>query len=371
MKIALVCPYDYSFPGGVANHMSHLDEHLTRMGHEVKILAPCSKHVEGAEVIPLGKPVPIPTSGSIARIGFAFLSSFRVKAILKKEKFDIIHIHEPLTPMVPLVVLSMSQAVNVGTFHAYHDNARGYGLSKPLLNKWFHKLHGKIAVSKPAMDFVSKHFPGDYSIIPNGVDTSHFCPEVTPLKDFRDGKLNILFVGRLEKRKGLNYLLKAYRLIKTEMPGTRLIVVGPGTRLRRGYQRMVKKQGLEDVVFTGGVPYAELPRYYQSADVFCSPATGGESFGIVLLEAMSVGKPIVASDIEGYNELVTSGIHGLLVPSRDENALAQALLTLLRDKSRCQQMGEQGRLKAQAYDWKTISRRIVSYYEEVLARHSS
>ncbi len=216
------------------------------------------------------------------------------------------------------------------------------------------------------MKYVNKHFPADYTIIPNGVDPKHFCPDVSPIDELSDGKSNILFVGRLEKRKGLDYLLKAYHEIKLRIPESRLIVVGPGARLRRKYQKQVMQNGLRDVAFVGRVSYNELPRYYRTADIFCCPATGRESFGIVLLEAMAVGKPIVASNIEGYAGVVTHGAEGLLVPPKSAEKLAQALISLMTNETLRQQMGAQGRLKALEYDWERITQRLLNYYLKVL-----
>ena len=371
MKIALVSPYDFAYPGGVTNHISSLEHYLTKMGHKVKVIAPASKAVStfGDRFIPVGKPRPVPSSGSIARVTISLRLAPTIKAILDEEKFDIIHLHEPLCPMLCTTVLRLSQTANVGTFHAY--GAIGYSLVKPLntilLKRWFRKLHGKIAVSKPAMELVNKHFPGDYTVIPNGVDLDCFSSGVSPIDEFGDGKINILFVGRLEKRKGLDYLLEAHKHIKQEIPNSRLIVVGPGTRLRNKYEKRVARNGLKDVVFVGCVSHDELPRYYKTADIVCAPATGKESFGIVLLEAMALGKPVVASNIDGYASIMTHGVEGLLVPPRDEKALAQALVSLMASESLRQQMGAKGRLTAAEYDWKRIVQRVVDYYAKVLS----
>ncbi|GAH69584.1 unnamed protein product, partial [marine sediment metagenome] len=201
-----------------------------------------------------------------------------------------------------------------------------------MLNRRRRKLDGKIAVSKPAMEFASKYIPGYYNIIPNGIDLEHFSPDIAPIKEFCDGKQNILFVGRLERRKGLIYLIKAYQQVKREIPNSRLIIVGPGTRLRKPYEKWIKRNGLEDVVFIGYASYADLPRYYKTADVYCAPSTSHESFGIVLLEAMAVGKPIIASRIDGYAGVVTDGEDGWLVPPGDSRALAKALISVLGDE---------------------------------------
>ena len=373
MKIALVSPYDFAYPGGVTNHISSLEYYLTRMGHEVKVIAPASKAVTtfGDRFIPIGKPRAIPSSGSIVRVTISPWLSSRIKAVLDEENFDIIHLHEPLMPMLCTTVLRLSQTTNIGTFHAFAGRP-SYSFAKPLamrfLKKWFRKLDGKIAVSKPAMEFANKHLPGDYTIIPNGVDLAHFSPDVPPIDEFCDGKLNILFTGRLEKRKGANYLLKAYQRVKEEIPDSRLIIVGPGTRLRNKYEKHVKRHGLKDVVFIGYASYDDLPRYYKTADIFCAPATGRGSFGIVLLEAMAIGKPIVASNIEGYASLLTHGAEGLLVPPKDKEALAQALISLMTDESLRQQMGARGILKAKEYDWKYLTQRILDYYISILSQ---
>jgi phosphatidylinositol alpha-mannosyltransferase len=372
MKIALVSPYDFVYPGGVTNHITSLGHHLALMGHDVRVIAPASKTVTtlGDILIPVGKPLPIPTSGSIARITISPRLRPNIKDLLAEEKFDIIHLHEPLMPMLCPIVLRDSQTVNVGTFHAF-DGKPGYNFLKPLstliLGKIASKLDGRIAVSKPAMEFVNRYFPGNYDIIPNGVEIEHFSPDVAPIDELSDGKLNILFVGRLEKRKGADYLLKAYQRIKRDLPNSRLIIVGPGTRLRSKYERQVEQSDLKDVIFVGYINYNELPRYYKTADIFCAPATGWESFGIVLLEAMAAGKPVVASNIDGYASILTDGVEGLLVPPKDDAKLAQALTSLMADSSLRQKMGANGVRKAAEYDWKHIAQRVLDYYGKVLA----
>ena len=372
MKIALVSPYDFAYPGGVAIHISALEHHFTKMGHQVKVIAPASKAVSsfGDRFIPIGNPRPIPASGSIARITISLRLASQIKTVLNEEKFDIIHLHEPFMPMLCTAVLRFSDTANVGTFHACQGRPSynfGWPISRIMLRRRCRKLTGKIAVSKPAMEFASKYIRGYYNIIPNGVDLEHFSPDVSPVDKFGDGKLNILFVGRLEKRKGLLHLLKAYQWVKQEIPNSRLIVVGPGTRLRHKYEKQVRHAGFKDIVFVGYVSYDELPRYYKTADIFCAPATGRESFGIVLLEAMAIGKPIVASNIEGYASVITDSVDGLLVPPKDEKMLARALISLMRDESLRRQMEVSGRLKAKEYNWEHIASKVLSYYARVLS----
>jgi len=373
MKIALVSPYDFAYPGGVTNHISALEYRFTQMGHDVRVIAPASKAAPdcfGDRFIPIGKPRSFPSSGSIIRISMSLRLASRIKSVLDEEKFDIIHLHEPLMPMLCTAVLRFSHAVNVGTFHAC-DGSPGYKFGRPIvtemLNRRARKLSGRIAVSKPAKEYVQKYIRGYYDIIPNGIDLERFSSDVSPIDEFCDGKQNILFVGRLEYRKGLIYLLKAYKQVKNNFPNSRLIVVGPGTRLRKKYERWVRGSQLEDVVFVGHVGYDELPRYYRAADIFCAPATGRESFGIVLLEAMALGKPIVASDIPGYGSVVTHGAEGLLLPPKNAEGLAQALISLLSDKALRQQMGDRGRITVQAYGWENIARRVLNYYMRILS----
>jgi phosphatidyl-myo-inositol alpha-mannosyltransferase len=367
MNIAQVSPYDYAYPGGVNTHISHLALHLAKMGHKVKILAPCSnekKLPSAQDVVPLGKTIPYPSNGSVARLTLSLWLIPKVKSILDEGRFDIVHFHEPLFPSLPWMVLPQSHSINVATFHAYYKRSIGYWFWKPLCRWFYNKLDGKIAVSKAAMNFVSRYFPGDYHIIPHGVDLERFSAEPSPIDDFCDGKLNILFVGRLEERKGVRYLLKAYRRIKEEFPRSRLIIVGPGNKSR--YETWVRAIELKDVVFTGYVSPSDLPQYYRTADIFCAPATGQESFGIVLLEAMAAGKPIVASDIPGYTSVLSHGVEGLLVPPKDEGALAHALLSLLNDQDLRQQMGSQGRGEAEKHSWESIAQRTKDYYLELL-----
>jgi phosphatidylinositol alpha-mannosyltransferase len=367
MKIALVSPYDYAYPGGVVIHISNLYAELTKLGHDVRIISPysgSSASLDNRNIITIGRPIPIPSGGSIARATLSPMLSSPLRAILERERFDIIHLHEPLGSTLPLTVLRVSHSINVGTFHACHGEPRGYQMMRPFVTRWFKKLDGKIAVSKPAMEFISKHFPGDYQIIPNGIDLEHFSAEVPPIERFCDGKLNILFVGRLEKRKGLRYLLGAYKIVKQELPKSRLIVVGPGNH--RKYEKLVRKANLEDVVFTGYVPNEELPTYYRTADVFCAPATGDESFGIILLEAMAASKPIAASAIEGYSSVMSHGVEGLMARPRDEQDLANALVQLLSDEPLRREMGARGRLKAEECSWPNVSRRVSEYYTSLL-----
>jgi phosphatidylinositol alpha-mannosyltransferase len=373
MKIALVSPYDFAYPGGVVSHISCLEKQFTGLGHEVKIIAPASKAVYtiGERFIRIGAPRSVPVSGSVARVTISIRLEEQVREVFEREKFDICHLHEPLMPTLCTTILRLKKAPMIGTFHA-SGGKPWYTMFSPIikwyLDRWFSKLDGCITVSPVARDYVNNFFPGNYRIVPNGIDTHPFNSHVAPMEEYMDGKHNILFVGRLEKRKGFDYLWKAFRLVKKEIPDCRLIQVGPGVRLLNKYKKRIERAGIDDVVFTGYAPYDDLPRYYRTADVVCFPNTGWESFGVVLLEAMSTGKPIIASDINGFNAVLTDGVEGLSVPPRKVEKLAEAIIKLLRNPSLREDMGVRGKPRAAGYDWSIVAQQVLDYYTEIIER---
>ncbi|MEA3459820.1 MAG: glycosyltransferase family 4 protein [Chloroflexota bacterium] len=374
MKIGLVSPYDYSYPGGVTKHVAYLDANFRRLGHDVRILAPCSGDEEDVprQVISVsGFIAPLPASGSVARVTLSPAIYRRVKKILEREHFDVLHLHEPMVPALPLVVLHhldvTPRSIVVGTFHAYRVSNVGYEYAKPIFEHFVEKLDGRIAVSEVTREYLSRYFPGDYRIIPNGVDVGRFGGDVKPVERFCDGRPNILFVGRLEKRKGFKHLLRAFSRIKKAVPEARLLVVGAyDEKDKAPFRLYADRHHLEDVEFIGHVSEEELPRYYRTCDVFCAPSTGFESFGMVLLEAMAAGKPIVASDIAGYRSVLQDGEQGLLVEPEDEEALAVAILRLWRDPPLRRKMGKRGKARASAYSWEKVARQVLDYYEELV-----
>ncbi|MCS6801234.1 MAG: glycosyltransferase family 4 protein [Chloroflexota bacterium] len=375
MYVGLVTPYDWAVPGGVNRHIESLYRQLVRRGHRAKIIASSSVPVEQfdhPDLIFIGKPYPIPASGSIARIPILFNLDKPVKELLAREQFDIIHVHEPLQGPLPLTVLRFSNAANVGTFHAYSGSrystgAMAYYYGQRLLKRWFRKLDGKIAVSEAAAEFVEQYFRGYYNIIPNGIDYDRFAAALPPIPTLADGRPSILFLGRLEeRRKGLKYLLRAFRLVKQDWPTARLVVAGGGERARAGYEAWAQRTGLADVLFVGALSEEEKVRYFQSVTLFVAPNTGDESFGIVLLEAMAAGRPIVASNIRGFACVLTHGVEGLLVPPKNEVALAAAISQLLGDPARREEFAQNGRVKARDYNWDRVAERILAYYERIL-----
>ena len=383
MKIALVSPYDYPYPGGVTKHITNLSRRYRELGHQTTIFAPSSQSGENglADVINLSSfVVPVPYNGSVARLSFSPFLAARVSRRLRQERYDILHLHEPVTPVLPWMVMRGAQKASpgtalIGTFHSYQEEHHWGALPalltksmRPILRRAVSHLDGRIAVSGIARDYAHRASPGEYRVIPNGVDAALFGnPSLEPLPAYTDG-LNILFVGRLEPRKGFGYLIEAYARIKDALPQARLLVVGPNTPAdRRPFERRLRDLSAGGVHFIGHVPEEDLPRYYQSCHIFCAPSVGGESFGMVLLEAMAAGAPIVASDIDGYRSLINHGAEGLLIPPRDAVALADALTYLLRHPHLRQAMGAQGKATARHYTWERVADQVLDYYGTVLA----
>ncbi len=376
MKIGLVSPYDWSYPGGVQDHILRLASELRGRGHSVRILTPATgargRQVEYG-VYKLGWAAPLHVNGSVARIALAPDLTGRLRGILQREQFDVIHLHEPLASALGLSVLHLStsfSATLIGTFHAWarHSFASApewaYASAAPFLGRYFRRLSGHIAVSSAAEEFVSRFFPHEYRIIPNGVDTTVFHPDAAPLPQYRDGKLNILYHGRIEKRKGLRYLLRAIPLIREHFPNTRFLIGSDGP-LRPEYERLVTEAGWQDVVFLGRVPPETLPALYASADVFCAPGTGGESQGIVLLEAMATGRAVVASDIPGYRSVIQHQRNGLLVEPARHEELAWTICHVLGSEEERKRLGEAGRRRAEMFSWERVATQVLAYYCEV------
>jgi phosphatidylinositol alpha-mannosyltransferase len=363
MRIALVCPYDWSVEGGVKTHIRELAAHFRDWHHEVALFAPASdRAAAAAECTVMGKPRNFRASGSVQRITFSWKSP-AVKAVLAEGDFDVVHLHEPLMPLLPYHFLRYSNAVNIGTFHAARDKGnRIYGYTRPLTRRWFRKLDGKIGVSPAAVSLVSRYFNGYFNVIPNGIDHEFWSRPRARRPDLDDGRRNILFVGRPEKRKGLKYLLRAFLTLRETRDDIRLVVVGAGDFHR--YERLMR--GRDDVVFRPNVPYAELPTYHHSADVFCAPNTGNESQGYVLMEALAAGRPTVASNIEGFAGVVTDGVHGLLVKPKDHRALAEGIARILDNPDLAAALAHNASLHAELYSWDKVARRVMSYYERIL-----
>ena len=368
MKIGLVSPYVYPLPGGVTEHVRHLYENLRKRGHDVRIITSShglQRSSEG-DIIRIGKGFSMPANGSMGTITLSprFLS--QVRDVLEEERFDLLHFHEPFVPFLSPIVLRLSTSVNVATFHAYGGFSPAYEFGSRVLGGYAGRLHGRIAVSAAARHFIDRYFPGDYKVIPNGVDVDRYRRAV-PIARWQDGTSNILFVGRHEPRKGLIELLKAFRILRSTGCQCRLLVVGSGPQEREA-RRYVLTRRLRGVEFLGRVSDDEKAQLFKTADVYVSPATGRESFGIVLLEAMAAGTAIVCSDIHGYKGVVRRGREGLLVPPRKPKALAEAIGTLIADPELRERMSKEGEARAAEFSWERVTAKVDDYYGFVIRR---
>ena len=368
MKIGLVTPYVYPLPGGVNQHVRYLYEHLRLRGQDVRIIT--SSHglqrASAGDVIRIGKGFSVPANGSMGTVTLSprYLSQARV--VLEREQFDLLHFHEPFVPFLSPVLLELSTSVNIATFHAYGGFSLSYEFGSRVMGRYASRLHGRIAVSAAARHFIDRYFPGDYKVIPNGVDVERYRRAV-PIARWEDGTRNILFLGRFEPRKGLLEMLKAYRVLRSTKCDCRLLIVGSGPQDREA-RRYVMTRRLGGVEFLGRVGDDEKAALYRTADVFVSPATGGESFGIVLLEAMAAGTPVVCSDIHGYKGVVRRGREGLLVPPRKPKALAAAIAQLFGDPEMSARMAAAGRQRADEFSWERVTAKVDDYYGFVIRR---
>jgi phosphatidyl-myo-inositol alpha-mannosyltransferase len=368
MKIGLVSPYVYPLPGGVTEHVRYLYENLRKRGHDVRIIT--SSHglqrASEGDVIRIGKGFSVPANGSVGTLTLSPRFVSQVEEMLEREQFDVLHYHEPFVPFLSPIVLRQSTSVNVATFHAYAGFSPAYEVASRALKGYAARLHGRIAVSAAARHFIDRFFPGDYKVIPNGVDIDRYAKAV-PVARWQDGTPNLLFVGRHEPRKGLLELLKAFRILRRSGYRARLLVVGSGPQEREA-RRYVLTRRLGGVEFLGRVSDDEKAQLFRTADIYVSPATGGESFGIVLLEAMAAGAPIVCSDIHGYKGVVRRRREGLLVPPRKPKAIATAIGELLdRDELRAE-MAANGRQRAEEFSWERVTAKVDDYYGFVIRR---
>jgi phosphatidyl-myo-inositol alpha-mannosyltransferase len=368
VKIGLVSPYVYPLPGGVTQHVRYLYENLRLRGHDVRIITSShglQRSSEG-DVIRIGKGFSVPANGSVGTLTVSPRYLSQVREVLDRERFDLLHFHEPLVPFLSPIVLRESRSVNIATFHAYAGFSPAYEFGSRVLSRAIDRLDGRIAVSAAARHFIDRYFPGEYKVIPNGVDVVRF-ERAVPIARWQDGTPNLLFVGRHEPRKGLIDLLKAFRILRRSGYECRLLIVGSGPQEREA-RRYVATRRLVDVEFLGRVSDDEKAQLFRTADVYVSPATGRESFGIVLLEAMASGTAIVCSDIHGYKGVVRRGEQGLLVPPHDPAALATALARLLADDELRRRMSESGLARAQEFSWERVTVKVDDYYGFVIRR---
>jgi len=371
MKVALISFHSFYQPGGVKRHILGLAKEFRKRGVESKIIAPRRKREEyyGKNVILLGTSFPFPFAGAISDLAINF-NPLAIEDTLKREKFDVLHFHNFGLPSTLQILASpaASDTLNILTFHANIEGSefmKRFPLLLGLINKicqW--KIDGIIGVAPLCLKYF-KDYAGPKIVIPNGIDLEAFNPKVQKIKKYADGKINILFLGRIEKRKGLIYLLKAYKILDDTLPPplkVRLIVVGEGP-LKEDLEKWVKINKLKNVIFEGKMPEEKAASYYKSCDIYCSPAIFGESFGLVLVEAMACQKPAVAFANEGYKEVLTGKGARFLAKPRNYKTLAQKLEILIKDKKLRREMGEWGTKEAKKYSWTKIASQVLNFYQ--------
>jgi phosphatidyl-myo-inositol alpha-mannosyltransferase len=366
MRIIQVSPYSWDAPGGVQIHIRQLTKHLQERGHEVLVLAPGDAPGAHGHVHIIGRTFTTWANGSVAKISVSPRTLAELAREMRAFSPDVVHVHEPFAPAIgPKAVLS-SPAPVVGTFHSYYSRetleGRLYTLAAPLLRPIWRRVSKRIAVSQAARHSAKGRLgKGDVKILPNGVEVDRFA-DATPARDLPPGR-KLLFVGRLEPRKGLPFAMRAFAQLAARYPDLSLIVVGDGPE--RHVVEQLPEAVRARVHMKGKVSYDALPTYHRASDIFISPATGAESFGIVLVEAMAAGLPIVASNIPGYREVARDGRESLLVTPSDDSALAEGIARLLDSPSERARLGSNGSQRALAYAWDHIIDELETVYEQL------
>jgi phosphatidylinositol alpha-mannosyltransferase len=372
VRIGIVTEYYAPSVGGVQEHVRHFAREVSRLGHAVTVVTSempdlrgrgpePAPHPHDPTIVRVGRSFPIYNNGAVGRVTVGPRVSGAVREVLRGGRFDVVHVHAPLTPVLPLLAIHHATTPLVGTFHTNWRPGLGFRLARGVLRRYLDRLDAPLAVSRACLGALG--LSADFRIVPNGVDVARFG-EGRRLARFDDGRVNLLWVGRIEQRNGLDRILAALELVRREVDA-RLIVVGDGPLLER-YRARVPAALARDVVFAGRV-VDERPDYYASADIFCAP-TRIASFGVTLLEAMAAGVPILASDIEGFREVLRHGEQGELVPPDDTGAWARAILRLVRDRDLAAAYGAAGLRTVSRYDWKNVAREVLAVYRSVGVR---
>lgn len=359
----MVCPYSFDVPGGVQNHVLDLSRTLMEMGVDVSVLAPAADDEDlPAYVHPAGRALPLRYNGAVARVSFGPVAMARTRRWLRDGAFDVLHVHDPATPSVSLMALSLASGVSVATIHTSIGRSRALAATEPLLRPAMEKLSARITVSREAQRVVAQYQGGDSVIIPNGLYVDDFTGVERQAEDGEHREL--LFLGRFEEpRKGLPVLLDALPRVVERFPDTRLVVAGAGDP--RAGEAMVPSALRGHVEVLGRVSDSERARLLSRADVYIAPNTGGESFGIVLIEAMAAGAPVVASDIRAFADVLDDGRLGALFANEDAGSLADTLVSVLADPGR-ESRAALARREVTRYDWSVVAPQVVRVYETVL-----
>jgi len=362
LRIALVTEYYYPHLGGICEHVHFFAREARRLGHHVDIV---TSNIEGGtadpHIIRLGHSRPIYANGSQARLTVGLGLGKQLREIFKRGKYDIVHVHSPLSPTLPLLAIDAADCPVVGTFHTYFDKSRLYGITRPILQEKLNKLAAAIAVSHSTTIALNRYFEANWTIVPNGIDLDLFNPFMPPPPGIRGDVPAILFLGRFDPRNGLTTLFDAFRKVKGKKRNAQIVVVGDGP-LRQHYYRAAG--GDPDITFVGAV-LGSRPSYYANSAMYACPTTKA-SFGITLLESMACETPIVCSDILGFQDVVKHEREALMFPCGDVDALADDLVRLLDDEPLRSRLGQAGREKAQIYGWPSVTAAVLDVYTAVL-----
>lgn len=366
MRIGLVCPYSLGTPGGVQNHVRDLAEALLARGHEVSVLAPVDDDLAPPYVVSAGRAVGVPYNGSVARVTFGPRTAARVRSWLADGDFDVVHVHEPMTPSASIIALWAADGPFVATFHTWQARSRAMSAAAGLLRPALEKVDARIAVSEHARSMMVQHVGGEAVVIPNGLYTDRIARgRARPQWQGPGGTIS--FLGRMdEPRKGLDVLLAAVPKLVSERPGLRVLVAGTGQA--DDARRSLPASCRDAVVFLGAVDDSARADMLASSDVYVAPHRGGESFGIVLLEAMAAGAPVLASDLAPFRRVLDGGRLGRLFQPGDSDALATGALELLADGDQRDLLREAGRVAVRRYDWKVLVDELLAVYDLVARR---
>ena len=366
LKIGIVCPYGWDTPGGVQIHIKELSQWLIAKGHEVSVLAPVTD--EGLNIEPwlvsAGRPISIPYNGAIAKVIFGPLASSRVKQWIANGNFDLLHLHEPAIPSLSLLAGWAGDGPMVATFHAAANPQKVANAIGTMLDPLIERITAKIAVSEIARETLKDRFDTEAVVIPNGIDTSKF--EGIGVRSEWALPNTLGFIGRFdEPRKGLAVLLAAIPKIAHKVPNLRILVAGPGNA--SDFEKLVAPELRERITFLGRISEIEKAQFFKSVSLYIAPNTGGESFGIILAEAMAAKTPIVASDLPAFTKLLDNGSAGALFASENSDDLADTIIKLLDNQEMREKIAIAGYEKAKSFDWDSVGDQILSVYEMALA----
>jgi len=364
MRIGIVCPYSWDIPGGVSAHVADLAESLMRMGHYVSVLAPAEfDELLPAYVVSTGKPRAVKYNGSVARLSFGPIAARKVSKWIEEGEFDVLHVHEPLAPSLSVLACWAAKGPIVATWHSSMDRSRMMLTLSKLAQTAMEKVSARIAVSEAARATLIKHVDGDAVVIPNGVNTAAFT-NAKPMFGWPGANQSIVFLGRGdEPRKGLAVLVEAYPEIRRNHPHIRLLIAGPGEPAET--LESLSPADRASVTVLGMVAPQDKASVLASGTIYVAPNTGGESFGIVLLEAMATGTPVVASDLEAFSRVLDNGRAGITFKNEDSTDLAKVVTELLANPTRRAQISAQGKLRAAEFDWTVVAQKIVDVYESI------